>query len=706
MRSKESYFSISLPLIKENFRRFWAIPAIAFLVYFLSGVFPILMSYDKINNLATYIDMSMKNQQPFYMMAHLIVPVTAAVVLFRYLQSSSSAAVMHTMPFTRTKLFNSNFLTGLIMSIAPILINGIILLAISKPTFTQWDDGNGLTTAKENVFSRMDVVNWIWVSVIIVAVLFSISVFSGIVTGNMFIHLMASYFFIFVITALYGVFYLYFEIYLYGFNTSGQWEEICLAISPYTQVIAGGGTFTLTPLLYYIFTFVALFVVSAILYRRRKLERASDSLVFDFLKPIICYIIAFLGMTMIGMYFYALGESKFSYLYAGFAAGAALFFIIGQMIIQKTPRVFNLANLKGFGIFLLIAAIFVAGIRFDVVGYENRTPKLSSVKSAQFNPFFGSYFSGFGDEKAQVLRDPQNLAAIVAFHQAVVENKTALEAQEKDGNGIYTTVFNFEYDLNGPLDMSRSYSIDYAFFSESPQMKQIFESLEFKTTHSLYALGAKKFTEVSLYTDQYWEEGTPTFKKASDVEELVAAIEKDMRAMTYEEAISMKRLYASVDISYLYQDENTVGGSPETRSINLGIPDSFTNTIGWLNANGYDFSLNADRVVSINIYDITDDLDQVIDETDGYTVISTDGTHTYYSYDEYEKKYGAERKPVMTLTDKASIQKVLDSYDRDRLTVDNSYSVEIKYTTGTTDPDVPQTETITGYLNNGLSFLK
>ncbi|MDD3350586.1 MAG: hypothetical protein PHC40_07045, partial [Eubacteriales bacterium] len=74
MNSKASYFSISLPLIKENMRRFWAIPVIAFLVYFLSGVFPVLMTYDKINNIASYIEMSLKNQQPFYMMAHLLVP--------------------------------------------------------------------------------------------------------------------------------------------------------------------------------------------------------------------------------------------------------------------------------------------------------------------------------------------------------------------------------------------------------------------------------------------------------------------------------------------------------------------------------------------------------------------------------------------------------------------------------------------------------
>ncbi|MDD3168032.1 MAG: hypothetical protein PHC91_01030, partial [Eubacteriales bacterium] len=71
MKSKASYFSISKPLILENLRRFWAIPALAFLVYFLSGVFPILMSYTHLNDMASYISMSLCNQQPFYIFAHL-----------------------------------------------------------------------------------------------------------------------------------------------------------------------------------------------------------------------------------------------------------------------------------------------------------------------------------------------------------------------------------------------------------------------------------------------------------------------------------------------------------------------------------------------------------------------------------------------------------------------------------------------------------
>ncbi|MDR2816194.1 MAG: hypothetical protein LBB62_05775, partial [Proteiniphilum sp.] len=44
MQSTASFFSVSPALIRENLRRFWAVPAFGFVVYFFSGIFPLLMS--------------------------------------------------------------------------------------------------------------------------------------------------------------------------------------------------------------------------------------------------------------------------------------------------------------------------------------------------------------------------------------------------------------------------------------------------------------------------------------------------------------------------------------------------------------------------------------------------------------------------------------------------------------------------------------
>ncbi len=180
MKFRASYFSISIPLIKENLRRFWAIPAIGFLAYFLSGVFPILMSYSNINNMYYYIEMCLTNKQPFFMAIHLMLPIITAVIVYRYLQSPSSVTSMHAMPFTRAQLFNSGLLSGLILILLPLLGNELIFQLIAKPTYDyyMYEDYKkmiGLMDNAVDIFTRSNVLEWFWQSLLIVLVIYAIS---------------------------------------------------------------------------------------------------------------------------------------------------------------------------------------------------------------------------------------------------------------------------------------------------------------------------------------------------------------------------------------------------------------------------------------------------------------------------------------------------------------------------------------------------
>ena len=104
---KTSYFSLSAPMIKENFRRFWALPVVAFLAYLVAGIVPILANYKHEGRLAGFINPLLNQAYPFYAALSLLVPVIAASLVFRYLYSRSSATIMHALPFTRNRLFNT-----------------------------------------------------------------------------------------------------------------------------------------------------------------------------------------------------------------------------------------------------------------------------------------------------------------------------------------------------------------------------------------------------------------------------------------------------------------------------------------------------------------------------------------------------------------------------------------------------------------------
>ncbi len=689
MRSKASYFSVSAPLIKENMRRFWAVPVLAFLVYFLSGAFPILMSYRHLNYMARYIEMSLHNMQPFFMAAHLFVPVITAVLLYRYLQNVSSVAVMHSMPFTRSKLFNSSFLSGLILISLPILVNGIILLLLSKPTFNVWGYGDDLTIGAQNVFARAEILNWMGTSLLIVFVLFSVAVFTGIVTGNNLMHLLTSYFFIFLIPVLYAVFNLYFQQFLYGFDLSGNWMDLCLSISPYTSILSGGGYFTNYEVLFYIGTILVMFVVSAILYNKRKLERASDSLTFGFMKPILCYVIAFLGMTMLGFYFQILGDEEI-YMYAGFAAGTIIFFIIGQMIVTKSARIFNREGMKSFIAYVLIAILFIAGLNLDLTGFEKRVPNPQRLNGATINMPSGSERWRSRNE-AQPLTTAENIEAIAAFHRSILENRSRFEAM---GN-VYSTDIGFEYDTRGLMDMNRRYRIDYRFWAESAELKKIFESAEYKSKHSFYNVNADSYIRANFYTESYSDRNI-YFDDPRLVEELVSQMEKDFRAMSYEEYISLRPAYGSIQVEYSYTEEGPMGGRDNTGYIHFGVPHSAENTINWLKAQGYSFELTADMVDRIEIYPRKQGDENFKPAAEVVTEDRSTGA--------------TGRTTLMTVREKDKIDKILKSYHTSAIDYDTAYEIQIIGNRPMEGQDLKEYDSngefyIYGYLNQSLDFL-
>ena len=85
MKSKTSFFSVSPAVIREDFRRFWAIPVFAFIGYFLFGILPILTRYSLIREdgginamrVGSIVDNLLAGQNPFIILNSLWVPLLA-----------------------------------------------------------------------------------------------------------------------------------------------------------------------------------------------------------------------------------------------------------------------------------------------------------------------------------------------------------------------------------------------------------------------------------------------------------------------------------------------------------------------------------------------------------------------------------------------------------------------------------------------------
>jgi ABC-2 type transport system permease protein len=548
------------------------------------------------------------------MAAHLMMPVLTAVVIFRYLQSASSTTMMHSLPFSRCKLYNSNLISGLILVLTPVLLNGLILLAIAKPAFNnQGMDLSSLTVAADT-FTRGAIIQWMWQSILIILVVYAISVFAGLVTANSIMHFATALGFNFLIPALYAIFVFYFGSYLYGFNISGDWSSTCFSISPFLETFNlynDGGNFPPLHQLYYVVNALVLFVLSAFLYSKRKLEKASDSLAFDFMIPIICYLVAFLGMTLLGLWFKSLNQDSEFYTYAGYAAGALIFFIIGRMIVMKTPRVFNLKGLKSFAIYSLIAVVFFAGLAYDITGFEKRVPAMDKISTASLeNTFlqnlYGKYNSGIYRNMSTKdlykmhaeLKSSSNIEALIALHKSILENRSDFEA---NSDNMIQYNIGLDYSIGSLYNLERIYPVDYYFLKNSKEMKTIFESEEFKTIHSLQNLNYQKIQSVSFSNPKNYD--TPVIiKNPNDMVILLKLMDEDYADETYSEAMSLDWPYTVATINYRMED--SASKKMISNVTDLVIRESYTRTIGWLTENGYvdQIALTDDMISYISIY--------------------------------------------------------------------------------------------------------
>jgi len=365
-----------------------------------------------------------------------------------------------------------------------------------------------------------------------------------------------------------------------------------MGFSPYLTVFSMGGNFPWYLSALYLLAAFILFACSMLLYYKRKLERSQDAFVFNFMTPFISYLIAFFGMTLLGFYFSVFGYGTDSLFYIGLFIGALIFLLIGRMIVKKTFRIFNKSTAVSLGIYLLIAAVFVSSFTFDLSGFEKRIPAESKINGAVLTrlpgfaplsgftpmPWWSSSMLYAGTSDPPVLASEENITAIREFHRGIIENRP-------DGGDFetrkytYTTVGEITYELNGFFNMYRSYLLNYEYIKNSAELAKIFESEEFKSHYSLANADLSGLTAIEVRNPITDGDLSVTVRGRNNMDELLKYVDMDFKAQTYSEAISFANHYATLSLSYV--------PSVNQRMSVIGIPKTYTNTINWLNENGY-----------------------------------------------------------------------------------------------------------------------
>ena len=87
-KKNTNFGGFSSALLRENFKQQWYVPALLFILYFLSGIFPVLMM-DR-ESRGYYAQTSLANNNFFFGVFIVFVPLVTACIMMRYYHRSLS----------------------------------------------------------------------------------------------------------------------------------------------------------------------------------------------------------------------------------------------------------------------------------------------------------------------------------------------------------------------------------------------------------------------------------------------------------------------------------------------------------------------------------------------------------------------------------------------------------------------------------------
>ena len=429
-------------LWKKNMARFWPIWVVYGLGWMVGMPMNLLLNAQSSGTIsglsfAQYFAQSTVRElaASSTMMTTLCFALLAAMAVFSYLYNSRSVAFFHALPLRREDLFLTNYLSGLSFLVLPAA--AVFLVTLLSELGLGALDLRGLLV-------------WLLAQVLLSFFFFSFAAFLAMFTG----HILALPAFYGILNGLaVGLLYLVNQVlssFVYGYVNVGRLNELCLWLSPpfrlgdslaleyeWQEVTAQGDRLTQVQFhgmgTIFIYALVGLVLTAAALYiyRRRHLEGAGDVVTVAWTKPIFRYGVGVCAALSVGQFlyqFFRYSLPKGGWPLLGFLVvwGAAGYFV-AEMLIQKKFWVFR-GSWKGCVALCLAFTALIAVMELDLTGFERRVPEADRVVSVSLYPGSNAPYDS-GDNTISST-DPQMIEAVIALHQAIIEEQSIHESDE------------------------------------------------------------------------------------------------------------------------------------------------------------------------------------------------------------------------------------------------------------------------------------
>jgi len=469
-------------MLRDGMRRnLWAI-VLSGLAFFLSLLLPVLMYMQNTledlkqsrqmfpddvytnmwNSAVNNIQGLVGAENPIVKAAFIVLAVVCGVAMFAYLHSRQKVDFYHSLPISRTRLFASNFVTGIVCTVPMYFI--MLVLTLASVGAMGFGEAVNASIIGGALLDHM----------VGFMVIYALTVLTTIVCGNTVITLLLLLWVMFspmlikaLQTGLFSQFYSTFNnpndidwivklSPVTGYFALDGISNIALDGSTRTDIAALGSGITM--LVAYTVVAVLAVALACWLFKIRRSERAGSALAFEPMKlPVKVYMCLVMG-TAVGLVFlYAAGPFWF---WPGLVLGTVIFHAVVEIIYAFDFKAI-FAKPAHMGIILAVLLVVMAALKMDVIGYDKWMPSESSVSAVALNRFTTS----FGKEG---LTSAENIQVVRRIAEIGIENlDTDWDNSAEVGMvmssepEMETDYFSIAYKLSSGRIATRQYNIPY-----------------------------------------------------------------------------------------------------------------------------------------------------------------------------------------------------------------------------------------------------
>lgn len=497
------------------------------------------------------------------------VPVLLAVLLFKYLNSSRSAATIHSFPLSRTKLFLTHCLAGFILLLIPVIITGLALMGVQQ------------FTAVQSIYSKTDIITWMGYTLLFAVLFFAGAVFTGMFTGNSATNVVFMYILLALPFGLYELIRYNLAELMFGYSNANLHQAFMESLPSYALLTGriGEEYFSVVDFVGYIVLTAVILVLAVLAYRARKLETAGDVISFNFVKPLFKYGVTVCAMLMGGAYFASVSGGSLFAIALGYFLGSLLGYTIAEILIQKSFKIWRQAY-KGYLFYSVLLLLALFAVQTDAFGYVNRIPDPGQVEKAYFGSniyAWSEMMAGKQNEAVEQTKDtyyfepeggwsfknPENIKNIISLHQQLV--------QQRQTEGRQQFII---YSLKNGRNIIRQYNIGEREFAAF--LKPIYESKEYKEARFLVLKQNSNEVRMLEVRDTRTPKEPVILVSGEEISQFIEALRKDLSSATYEQMIFEKNNMPMVTITDV-----------KDRSQRYLIKESYSFVNLWLEQKGY-----------------------------------------------------------------------------------------------------------------------